>query len=61
MIKCDIIAARCNHEDNGSIFKGETVARERVEWIDMILNRDTWWPVLVTAINYLIAQNAGNF
>jgi hypothetical protein len=44
-----------------SILKGETVAWERVKWIDLALDRDTWWPVLDTAINYLIAQNAGNF
>ena len=41
--------------------KGETVAWERVEWIDVALDKDTWWPVLDTAINYLIAHNAGNF
>jgi hypothetical protein len=53
-------------EENGSqhigfIFKGETVAWERVEWIDLALDRDTWWPALDTAINYLIAQNEGDF
>jgi hypothetical protein len=44
----------------GSIFKGEK-RWERVEWIDLALDRDTWWPVLDTAIIYLIAHNAGNF
>jgi len=44
----------------GSIFKGETVAWERVEWIDLALDRDAWWPIFGYG-NKLIAQNAENF